>query len=838
MLLVYDKKDIGFKGSKEQYKRFLSLEHNRTLNAEDTLDFTIPLKDYKTIENEDFVEYKGIYFIVKNVEFIRDNAGKVVNVSCVHIKQLLLDKIISVKDGPVELFGKTVREVLERIIIGTPFKLGIIEDFGTWDIEIGDRNALDVLYEVVQNWNFDGTEIIPDKPVSSILDFGVSFDQNTIGLTWSENDDNWLGTRIVLNKTRVPSHENDGTVIYINNIKNKHRVNPYKYQVEYNTTYYLKPFPYNDQEVFNRDSNHISINLTEDIINTNPPEMVNSLTAVYNQLENCIQIKFDETNITDYLQTIICKGTKMPISINDGKLITNTEKNKYKVTPFKDFKVEKGVTYYYRAFTINDRGIINENSKTVTVTIPKEIVPDKKPPSPAIISKITYDNVESNAKININIIDPIDEDFEQTILVRNTDHYPINSEDGDVVLTNYEKDKYKVNPFIDTVPLFDSTYFYKTFVIDIHKNTNMESGISNIQVKKDQNTDCKVDKVNNVIIGHKDNNLLIRWTDPNSYWFKTKVIVSETTNGIFQKEFTTRNMYQNTDLKVPVEYNTIYTITFLTYDLDNKTNSYSENYTISKTDIIETLPTIDLNGYYENGVKITFSDSISEDFKETIIIKHTEHIPENINDGSLVVKNAQRDRYKDVPFVDSNVVNGKRYYYRAFTKDNQDNITNGNSFIIDIPLIQDTIPPSITKNIRVTTNGNSVYLNWEDGSDDDWAGVALVKSKTIPQGVGSGLVTKIYTKNKYSSTPYIDNIEYDTKYYYALYPFDTSGNYNLSQENIVSVIINSNEYGEDPTAAIVTLTTINGKVYMNIQDPLDHNWTMTRVYRLSKEEAK
>lgn len=840
LIKVYDKSNITFKGPKELYRRFLEFNHNNSFNAEDTLDFSIPYSDYKTIENEDFVEYDGIYFIVKTVEVVKDNSGKYVRVSCVHIKQLLLDKIVSTTDGETELFGKTVREVLERIIVGTPFKLGNIEDFGTWDIDLGDRTALECLNEVIENWSFENTDIIPNKAISSIKNLSISNVENEIGLTWTEEDVNWLGTKIVMNENRIPTNETDGTVIYINNIKNKHRVNPFKRTVEYNKTYYFKAFPYNDQNIYNRDGNCVSLNIAQKVVDTNPPDMVGSFTCIYDSSNKTIKINFDESNIDDYYQTIVCKKEgSMPTSESDGYLFANTQKNKYATDSFVDKKIEYGKTYYYRVYTLDIDGNINTNSKTSVINIPVPVVKDTTPPGAATISNILYNVIDNNTKaqINMNIIDPDDSDWERTKIVRNLNHYPINISDG-VLIGNYTiRNSYKTSVLTDTIDYKDCTVYYKTFTYDKDGNVNNNSGTNLLEIRINKTSGCLVDKVSNVTKNAKNNSLLLRWTDPSSYWNKTKLIISYGSTIIQEEEFTTKNMYKNADYVVKLEYNKEYNIELITYDINNKTNSYSTTFRINKDDILPPENISKLNIFASDSkLYVSFKDPNNIDWNKTILCRKESDYPQNESDGIVVLTNETRDKYSSTPFIDTDVVQGKQYYYKFFTVDNTNNVNlTCDSFVVNIPVIKDIVPPGNAKNIKIVNNGKKISLTYDDPDDLDWAGTDIyVQIGKVPTIDDSGYIHRhsTSTKNNYSKNPYIYNIDYDKKYYFGVFPYDKSGNYNTNYSNVVSIVINSSGNVSSPDNAQLTVYSENGVVKIKCIDPSDYNWVGTSVYRV------
>lgn len=62
-----------------------------------------------------------------------------------------------------------------------------------------------------------------------------------------------------------------------------------------------------------------------------------------------------------------------------------------------------------------------------------------------------------------------------TILVRNDDHYPNSIKDGEIVLTNTERNKYKDDCFTDSNVTVDKTYYYRFYTMSTDKVYNDSS---------------------------------------------------------------------------------------------------------------------------------------------------------------------------------------------------------------------------------------------------------------------------------------------------------------------------------------------------------------------------
>ena len=105
---------------------------------------------------------------------------------------------------------------------------------------------------------------------------------------------------------------------------------------------------------------------------------------------------------------------------------------------------------------------------------------------------IMINKYPENGSIHIQWQDPADtiandiklSEWSHTILVRKTDSYPTSPSDGDVVIDNYERDKYKDTEYIDSDLDTDVTYYYRFFTYntdgECNNSTNMMFNIVNV----------------------------------------------------------------------------------------------------------------------------------------------------------------------------------------------------------------------------------------------------------------------------------------------------------------------------------------------------------------------
>lgn len=156
-ILIYDKKNMGFSGPKTICRDYMSLKQQSVLGGEDTLSFSVPIVDSgfgittaDLLQTEDFVAFEGMSYVVKQQNKIKNDQGLYLELNCEGLYTMLIDFMIDGDDTWLQ--GASMSTVLTRILRGTPFSLGRCDDFGTWDIELGELNCLEAINTVRENW--------------------------------------------------------------------------------------------------------------------------------------------------------------------------------------------------------------------------------------------------------------------------------------------------------------------------------------------------------------------------------------------------------------------------------------------------------------------------------------------------------------------------------------------------------------------------------------------------------------------------------------------------------------------------------------------------------------
>lgn len=147
------------------------------------------------------------------------------------------------------------------------------------------------------------------------------------------------------------------------------------------------------------------------------------------------------------------------------------------------------------------------------------------------------------------------------------------------------------------------------------------------------------------------------------------------------------------------------------YSLDDREiYLYSGNTKIATEDMqLRTRPNIalddisNLSARVSDGrIRFTWSDPSDVVFSEltlvewagTKVVRRTDSVPDNVDDGTLVVDSKNRDQYSSTPYFDNDATPGSCYYYRFFPYDTDGNYygRTGAALYIQIQLVAVDIP--------------------------------------------------------------------------------------------------------------------------------------------------
>ena len=180
---------------------------------------------------------------------------------------------------------------------------------------------------------------------------------------------------------------------------------------------------------------------------------------------------------------IVRKEGSAPTSIKDGIIILeNTERNKYKETPYTDSNVEIGKTYYYRFYTVSTDKVYNDSSDMIRNVTIKEYDPILKNNSWETINTVSEaGSIPETWNVGDEIDITLSGDFNETITLQIWDfnHYYGSAIDIGLVgicfgTKNLTSFKYNMNTASDSQGGWNNTYIRNYVMEDILKSMPSE----------------------------------------------------------------------------------------------------------------------------------------------------------------------------------------------------------------------------------------------------------------------------------------------------------------------------------------------------------------------------
>ena len=246
-----------------------------------------------------------------------------------------------------------------------------------------------------------------------------------------------------------------GNLVLLNTVKNKYVDEPFIDQdvtVGKQYKYIVKTF--ND---FNNYSDEQEIEITVQNAGDIEPPANATLEVVYR--DGYFYVYCTDPDNSDWNNTTVRYNVNNIVTdkFSGIKLFDNNEKNKYATSPYK-FQAVPGKTYYFKAFTKDNVGNVNESMECISITtyIPGGIVP------PAPVSNLKVVLNEDNKTVNVTWEDPSDTDWTSTAIVKKEGSIPENINDGTAIQSTI-RDQYKTNPLVISVPDENVTYYFKAF---------------------------------------------------------------------------------------------------------------------------------------------------------------------------------------------------------------------------------------------------------------------------------------------------------------------------------------------------------------------------------------
>lgn len=218
----------------------------------------------------------------------------------------------------------------------------------------------------------------------------------------------------------------------------------------------------------------------------------------------------------------------------------------------------------------------------------------------------------------------------------------------------------------------------------------------------------------------------------------------------------------------------------------------------------------------------------------TLLVRKAGSMPANRRDGTVVVDNKTRDKYKSQYFCDSGLSDGTTYYYKFFP------YSTTNTYADD-PQNEFNVTPNPVPTDNVTGIAVKALLNgrvqicWTDPAATKvsdgvtlatWASTKVVyKTGSYPTSPEDGtLALNSTTRNAHASSPLeVSGLSNGTTYYFGFFPISTEGAVNTNTAKGVTAIPNKTK--------ITTVPSQEGSLTYNgsAQTPSWNNYNSTQL---------
>lgn len=192
---------------------------------------------------------------------------------------------------------------------------------------------------------------------------------------------------------------------------------------------------------------------------------------------------------------------------------------------------------------------------------------------------------------------------------------------------------------------------------------------------------------------------------------------------------------------------------------------------VESGDRFVTLTWTDPGETFVDGVKIALWDG-------TKVVINDEHYPENVDDGTLLLDNTERNKYQTEGFKVENMENLKNYYIRFFPYCVCGGV-NDYSEENKVKAVAGLLPVDGVSDIAISQNGTSINITWTDPEETKmygttpirWVKTVLVyKEGSYPENMADGTVVESTVHDQYKDTGLeIAGLEIDKTYYFRFF---------------------------------------------------------------------
>jgi len=561
----------------------------------------------------------------------------------------------------------------------------------------------------------------------NVSNFSATSGNGSIGLSWvTPYATNVVGVCILRSTAWFPSTPTAGTVVFYglgNTVQDTLLSN--------GTMYYYTAFTYDSFANFSLGSTASATPAD----NTPPPTVLNFTATVGDQQ---VFLNWQNPISSDLAGVKVVRSTSGPPT---GPL-TGTQVYVGLGTNATDNGLVNGTTCYYKAYTFDQ--IPNYSIGVPALATPANILP------PGEVSNVTA--IPSNKQVVLNWVNPTGNGFLGVQIQSQTNTPPTSISGGMTIFRGAGQSFTNVNLVNGT------TYFYRLFTYD--EVPNYSVGVVTSATPADVVPPANV---TGFTVAPVVGGISLSWGNPLDLDFagvqiqrKTAGYPTNTTDGVTVYQGAGTNA---TDTPLP---NAVTTNYYRIYSYDGV-----PNYASGVTGTLAPPPNVTaFKAMASNAlVTLTWTNPIGSTFAGTQIQRKIGSAPTNATDGVTVYAGMA------TIFTNTGLGNLTTYYYGAFCYDATPNYSVG---VTTNATPADVYPPGNITSLTASYSNQTVYLQWVNPTDSDFAGVQIQrKTSGNPTNASDG--TTVYTG---IGTNFTDiGLTNGTTYYYGVFSFDHVPNY-------------------------------------------------------------
>ena len=633
---------------------------------------------------------------------------------------------------------------------------------------------------------------VTPNPATSIL---VSADaiKGCISIRWVDPDTDkidsdtgltikWAKSVLVRKQGSAPNSIDDGTTLISSTTKDQYRYTPYEdYDITRGVTYYYAVFTVSESGVPSSTAptddamlEKLRIGPTK---NLNGVQDIDAGTVTFTWQDPDDESGRDRWAYTElrYYETNSIVG----LQPTGGVLLTTSrEKNQYRYSGFTSDAFKRETWYKIVAWAYGESGRPSEDTGRIYSLFLENATTG---------SVTTLSAAPMTDYVSLTWNDPDDSQWDHTIVRRKEGSAPQSETDGDLVLTSYERDKYRysTSAYHDTYPANHrgTTFHYAAFAVSINGEVSPPARASAVIALRETGP------VVTFTANESNMKVILKWQDPvdtsEKKWGRT-VIVRNTSrypsnpiDGIVVITSSLRDQYRYsgyTDSAVSPGETFYYTA--FTYSIDDVLCDEKKTASVAMN-LRETGPVVSftaserLSGgrFY---VALFWQDPSDSYWDRTIIVRRTDRYPNTPSDGTAIITSSTKNQYQYSGYMDENSIDANTtYYYSAFTY-SVDDVLCDEKKTATVSIGAPALDPTTNMRCKSNPSRKGIEITWTDPSDDTFS-YTILRRKVggYPSSPTDGeQITRTSYRNQYQSNSYLDtNVVSGTTYYYAAYAY-------------------------------------------------------------------